>query len=55
LGVLCTRPSDTALRDFVSDVILKLRDSGKLYALQDKWFGFQMKIPDPGYLPAGSV
>jgi polar amino acid transport system substrate-binding protein len=51
----CTRPSDTALRDFVSTVILQLRDSGKLYALQDKWFGFQMKIPDPGYLPAGSV
>ena len=29
----------------------KLRDSGELARLQQKWFGFTMEIPDSGYLP----
>lgn len=49
-----TRPDDTALRDFISDVIRKMRDDGRLYELQDKWFGFKMEIPDEGYLPEGA-
>lgn len=51
----CTRPEDKALRDVVSQVILKLRDTGKLYELQDKWFGFRMEIPSANYLPAGAA
>ena len=30
-------------------------DNGKLYELQDKWFGFKMEIPDEGYLPEGAI
>lgn len=50
-----TRPEDSDLRDFISSVIYKMRDDGRLYALQDKWFGFQMDIPDDGYLPDTAV
>lgn len=49
-----TRPEDLALRDFISGVIREMRDDGRLYALQDKWFGFKMEIPDEGYLPPGA-
>ncbi len=49
-----TRPDDLDLRDFLSGVIRAMRDDGRLYALQDKWFGFRMEIPDDGYLPPGS-
>ncbi|MEM1277170.1 MAG: transporter substrate-binding domain-containing protein [Pseudomonadota bacterium] len=50
-----TRPEDTDLRDYLSSMILEMRDSGKLYELQDKWFGFRMEIPDSGYLPDGAI
>jgi polar amino acid transport system substrate-binding protein len=50
-----TRPEDGDLRDFISSVIYKMRDDGRLYALQDKWFGFRMEIPDTGYLPPGAA
>jgi len=50
-----TRPDDLDLRDFISGVIRKMRDDGRLAALQEKWFGFKMDIPDSGYLPPGSV
>jgi polar amino acid transport system substrate-binding protein len=49
------RPEDTALRDYLNSQIKELRDSGKLYELQDKWFGMRMEIPDEGYLPEGSI
>lgn len=49
-----TRPEDTDLRDFISGVIRDMRDDGRLYELQDKWFGFRMEIPDEGYLPASA-
>lgn len=50
-----TRPEDTDLRDYLSSQILVMRDSGALYELQDKWFGFRMEIPDEGYLPEGAL
>ena len=50
-----TQPEDTDLRDYLSSQILAMRDSGKLYELQDKWFGFKMDIPDEGYLPEGAL
>lgn len=50
-----TRPEDTDLRDFISGVIRDMRGDGRLYALQEKWFGFRMEIPDEGYLPPGAV
>ena len=50
-----TRPEDTDLRDHLSEQILKMRDSGKIDELQDKWFGFRMEIPNDGYLPDGAL
>ena len=50
-----TRPEDTDLRDYLSKKILEMRDSGKIDELQDKWFGFKMKIPNEGYLPEGAL
>jgi polar amino acid transport system substrate-binding protein len=50
-----TRPEDKELRDFISGVIRKMRDDGRLGALQKKWFGYEMKIPDSGYLPPGAL
>ena len=50
-----THPDDTDLRDYISSKIKELRDSGKLYELQEKWFGFRMKVPDSGYLPEGAL
>ena len=49
-----TRPEDLDVRDYINSIILKLRDSGKLYELQKKWFGTTMKIPDGGHLPPGA-
>ena len=49
------RPDDKDLRDAISAVIRKMRDDGRLAALQKKWFGFEMKIPDDGYLPPGAM
>ncbi|KJC38211.1 amino acid ABC transporter substrate-binding protein [Bradyrhizobium sp. LTSP849] len=50
-----TRPDDKDLRDAISTVIRKMRDDGRLAALQKKWFGFEMKIPDQDYLPPGAM
>ncbi|MGI9352545.1 MAG: transporter substrate-binding domain-containing protein [Rhizobiaceae bacterium] len=50
-----TRPEDTDLRDYLSQKILEMRDSGKIAELQDKWFGFDMEIPSEGYLPEGAL
>lgn len=50
-----TRPNDLDLRDFISGEIRKMREDGRLYALQEKWFGFKMEIPDSGYLPPGAI
>ncbi len=50
-----TRPEDTDLRDYISSIILEMRDNGKLYESQDKWFGFKMPIPSEGYLPEGAL
>lgn len=50
-----TRPADEDLRKRISATIKRLRDSGKLAELQNKWFGFTMTIPDSGYLPAGAL
>jgi polar amino acid transport system substrate-binding protein len=49
------RPEDTDLRDYINGKIKELRDSGKLYDLQQTWFGLRMEIPDTGYLPPGGV
>lgn len=49
------RPDDTDLRDYINGKIKELRDSGKLYELQQKWFGMRMEIPESGYLPPGAL
>jgi polar amino acid transport system substrate-binding protein len=50
-----TRPDDKPLRDYLSARIKALRDSGKLYEWQEKWFGFRMELPDSDYLPPGAI
>jgi polar amino acid transport system substrate-binding protein len=49
------RPEDTELRDYLSSKIKELRDSGKLYEFQEKWFGFRMEVPHTGYKAAGAI
>jgi polar amino acid transport system substrate-binding protein len=49
------RPEDTALRDYLSAEIKRLRDSGALYQLQEKWFGFRMQVPDSGFKATGAI
>lgn len=46
-----TRPEDTKLRDAINVEIKKIRDSGQMAELQEKWFGLKMNIPNSGYLP----
>jgi polar amino acid transport system substrate-binding protein len=48
------RPDEKSLRDYINSRIKQLHDSGKLYELQDKWFGFRMEVPVSGYLPEGA-
>lgn len=50
-----TRPDDKALRDYLSSRIKALKESGKLYAMQEKWFGFRMEVPDANFVPAGGI
>lgn len=50
-----TRAEDTSLRDFLNDVFRKMRADGRFAALQEKWFGFKMDLPDKNYLPPGSI
>lgn len=49
-----TRPEDLDLRDYLSGQLRQMRDDGRMAALQIKWFGFEMEIPDEGYLPEGA-
>ncbi|MBN9219109.1 MAG: transporter substrate-binding domain-containing protein [Mesorhizobium sp.] len=49
------RPEDKDLREFINAKIGEMKDSGKLKELQLKWFGFEMKTPDQGYLPPGAL
>jgi polar amino acid transport system substrate-binding protein len=49
-----TRPDDTSLRDAINIELRRLRDSGEVERLQQKWFGLTMIIPDSGYLPEGA-
>lgn len=48
------RAEDKDLRDFVSSVIYRMQDDGRLQDLQMKWFGTTFEIPKEGYLPPGS-
>lgn len=50
-----TRAEDTSLRDFLNDVFRKMRSDGRFAALQEKWFGFKMDLPDKDYLPPGAI
>jgi len=40
------RKEDTELADFINGRIAALKQSGELYALQEKWFGFRMNVAD---------
>lgn len=43
---LAFRKEDAELRDYISGRLEDMKKSGELYALQEKWFGFKMKLID---------
>lgn len=45
------RKSDTDLLDYLNEKIIELKDSGELYKMQQKWFGFEMETPNEDFLP----
>lgn len=48
-------PNDLEIRKFINDSLDEFRASGKLAALQKKWFGAPMETPHENYLPAGAI
>ncbi|KFX28732.1 transporter substrate-binding domain-containing protein [Ralstonia solanacearum] len=48
-------PQDQEIRKFINDTLDELRASGKLTALEKKWFGAPMEIPRANYLPEGAI
>jgi len=50
-----TRSTDLKLREYLNSKIKKMKDTGVLSKLQEKWFGYKMELPDSGYLPPGAI
>jgi len=48
-------PNDLEIRKFINDSLDEFRASGKLAALQKKWFGAPMDTPRENYLPQGAI
>lgn len=48
-------PNDLEIRKFINDSLDEFRASGKLAALQTKWFGAPMETPHDNYLPQGAI
>jgi polar amino acid transport system substrate-binding protein len=48
------RPEDQDLRDAINAALLKLKQSGKLAELQQKWLGMTYDLPEKDYLPEGA-
>jgi polar amino acid transport system substrate-binding protein len=40
------RKEDKELADFINGRITAMKQSGELYELQEKWFGFRMNVAD---------
>jgi polar amino acid transport system substrate-binding protein len=40
------RKEDKELADFINGRIIAMKQSGELYELQEKWFGFRMNVAD---------
>ena len=40
------RKEDQELGNFINGRITEMKASGELYALQEKWLGFKMDLPD---------
>ncbi len=47
-------PDGADLRDRVNDILVRLQNDGTLSTLQQKWFGFEMELPED-YLPEGAI
>jgi polar amino acid transport system substrate-binding protein len=43
---IAARPADTALIGFIDQQLRKFKKDGMLHTLQQKWFGFDMNLPD---------
>ncbi|MHA6907833.1 transporter substrate-binding domain-containing protein [Ralstonia pseudosolanacearum] len=48
-------PQDLEIRKFINDTLDELHASGKLTALETKWFGAPMNVPRANYLPDGAI
>lgn len=48
-------PQDAEIRSFINQTLDEMRASGKLAALQKKWFGEALTLPTAGYLPKGAL
>jgi polar amino acid transport system substrate-binding protein len=40
------RKEDTELADFINSRITAMKQNGEMYELQEKWFGFRMRLSD---------
>jgi polar amino acid transport system substrate-binding protein len=43
---IAARTDDTALIGFIDQQLRQFKTDGTLHALQQKWFGFDMNLPD---------
>lgn len=43
---IAARKEDTELIDWMNAQLRRLKSGGELYALQEKWFGFRMQLPN---------
>ena len=50
-----THPQDPEIRAFINKTLEELAASGKLAALQKKWFGKTLNLPTKNYLPQGAL
>lgn len=49
------RPEDGDLRNAINEVIVKIKNNGKLDELQTKWLGMTYELPEKDYLPEGAL
>jgi len=43
---IATRKEDVELTEFLNSELRRLKANGEIYALQEKWFGMRMSLPD---------
>lgn len=49
------RPEDADLREAINKTLRRLKQSGRMTELQDKWLKQNYSLPDANYLPEGAI